>query len=278
MDENRLFKIGEVAKMYHVSMGTLRHYEKEGLLTPEYTDENTGYRYYGVRQLEVLNTIGYLRVLDMPLSEIRDFIQNRDVELIEEKLLNQKQIVSAKIRDLELISKKLDHRLEFLRDASESELEVITEKIIPPERIVQVREKLELGTYLGLEGSIRRFQENQDKILVVLGKVGVGISEDNLRHGRYVYDRAFLILDDEEEYRGDVELIPAQRCVTIRFRGSHNEAPEHYGRLMEYIEEKHLEMTDFAREITLIDNGLTSDTSKFVTEIRIPVGDATRQS
>ena len=75
MDENRLFKIGEVAKMYHVSMGTLRHYEKEGLLTPEYTDENTGYRYYGVRQLEVLNTIGYLRVLDMPLSEIRDFIQ-----------------------------------------------------------------------------------------------------------------------------------------------------------------------------------------------------------
>lgn len=92
MDENRLFKIGEVAKMYHVSMGTLRHYEKEGLLTPEYTDENTGYRYYGVRQLEVLNTIGYLRVLDMPLSEIRDFIQNRDVELIEEKLLNQKQI------------------------------------------------------------------------------------------------------------------------------------------------------------------------------------------
>ena len=177
MDENRLFKIGEVAKMYHVSMGTLRHYEKEGLLTPEHVDETTGYRYYGVRQLEVLNTIGYLRVLDMPLSEIRDFIQNRDVELIEEKLLNQKQIVSAKIRDLELISRKLDHRLEFLRDAAESELEVISEKIIPSERIVQVREKLELGTYLGLEGSIRRFQENQDKILVFLGKVGVGISE-----------------------------------------------------------------------------------------------------
>lgn len=59
----------------------------------------------------------------MPLSEIRDFIQNRDVELIEEKLLNQKQIVSAKIRDLELISKKLDHRLEFLRDATSSEID-----------------------------------------------------------------------------------------------------------------------------------------------------------
>ncbi len=273
MDENRLFKIGEVAKMYHVSMGTLRHYEKEGLLTPEYVDEITGYRYYGVRQLEVLNTIGYLRVLDMPLSEIRDFIQNRDVEIIEEKLLNQKQIVSAKIRELELISRKLDHRLEFLRDASESELEVISEKMIPSERIVMVREKLELGTYLDLESAIRRLQENQDKILVFLGKVGVGMSEDNLKCGKYEYDRAFLILDDEEEYCGEVESIPAKRCVTIRFRGSHNEAPEYYGKLMEYIENNHLEVADFSREITLIDNGLTSDTSKFVTEIRIPVED-----
>lgn len=273
MDENRLFKIGEVAKMYHVSMGTLRHYEKEGLLTPEYVDETTGYRYYGVRQLEVLNTIGYLRVLDMPLSEIRDFIQNRDVELIEEKLQNQKRIVSAKIRELELISRKLDHRLEFLRDADESELEVITEKVIPPGRIVQVQEKLELGTYLDLESVIRRLQENQDKIMVFLGKVGVGISEENLKRGKYEYDRAFLILDDEDEYRGEVALIPAKRCVTVRFRGSHNEAPEYYGKLMEYIENNHLEVADFAREITLIDNGLTSDTGKFVTEIRIPVED-----
>ena len=31
--------------MFNVSMGTLRHYEREGLLAPEYIDENTGYRY-----------------------------------------------------------------------------------------------------------------------------------------------------------------------------------------------------------------------------------------
>lgn len=30
-------------------MGTLRHYEREGLLAPEYIDENTGYRYYVLR-------------------------------------------------------------------------------------------------------------------------------------------------------------------------------------------------------------------------------------
>ena len=50
--------------MFHISMGTLRHYEQEGILTPEYTDERTGYRYYSTRQFEVLNTIRYLWVLD----------------------------------------------------------------------------------------------------------------------------------------------------------------------------------------------------------------------
>lgn len=54
-------------------VGSLRHYEQAGLLKPEYTDPETGYRYYSVRQFEVLNTIRYLRVLDMPLGQIGEF-------------------------------------------------------------------------------------------------------------------------------------------------------------------------------------------------------------
>ena len=83
--ENReLFPIGEVAKMFRVSVGTLRHYEKIGLLAPEFVAPDTGYRYYSTRQLECLNTIRYLRVLEMPLEQIREFLQNREVEKIQE--------------------------------------------------------------------------------------------------------------------------------------------------------------------------------------------------
>ena len=42
MAERELFQIGEVAKMYHLSVGTLRHYEQVGLLKPEYTDPAPG--------------------------------------------------------------------------------------------------------------------------------------------------------------------------------------------------------------------------------------------
>ena len=41
-----LYQIGEVARLFHLSISLLRHYDKTGLVTPEYTDPDTGYRYY----------------------------------------------------------------------------------------------------------------------------------------------------------------------------------------------------------------------------------------
>lgn len=91
-----LFSIGDVAQLFHLSVSSLRHYETIGLLTPEYTDPATGYRYYGPRQFEVLNTIRYLRALDMPLGQIRAFLRNRDVGRIEQLLREQKAAVVRK--------------------------------------------------------------------------------------------------------------------------------------------------------------------------------------
>lgn len=72
--DRRLFSIGEMAKLFQLSVSSIRHYEALGLLTPEYVDPATGYRYFGPRQFEVFNTIRYLRALDMPLEEIADFL------------------------------------------------------------------------------------------------------------------------------------------------------------------------------------------------------------
>ena len=58
-----LFRIGDVAKLFHLSISSLRYYEKLDLLVPEYTDPKSGYRYYSTRQFEVLNTLRYLRAI-----------------------------------------------------------------------------------------------------------------------------------------------------------------------------------------------------------------------
>lgn len=52
MAEAKLFSIGEVAKLFHVSVSSLRHYEAAGLLQPEYISPDSGYRHYSTRQFE----------------------------------------------------------------------------------------------------------------------------------------------------------------------------------------------------------------------------------
>ena len=61
MDKPELFQIGTVAKLFHLSVSSLRHYEDIGLLKPEYVSPESGYRYYSARQFEVLSSIRYLR-------------------------------------------------------------------------------------------------------------------------------------------------------------------------------------------------------------------------
>ena len=110
MEHSQLFQIGQVAKMFCLSVSTLRHYEAAGLLIPEYIDPDTGYRYYSVRQFEPLNIIRYLRALDMPLLEIADFIRNRDINKMEEMLRQQKEAVAAKQQELQRIERKIENQ------------------------------------------------------------------------------------------------------------------------------------------------------------------------
>lgn len=272
MSTPELFQIGDVAKLFHISVGSLRHYEHEGLLTPHYIDPATGYRYYSTQQFEVLNTIRYLRALDMPLDQIADFLQNRDVDVIEEKLIRQKEVVIQKQRELKNIERKINHRLQQLKEAGSAELDTIKVEDFPACRMVYMRGSLKPRSYLDLESSIRKLDAGQKTSAVFLGKVGIGISRENLNSRNLTqYDLIFLILDEEDEYEGNVELMPSEKCVFLRFCGGHSDAPGYYERLLTYIAEHQLTITGFSKEITIIDYGITNNTLKFVTEIRIPV-------
>ena len=272
MDKQALFSIGDVAKLFHLSVSSLRHYEDVGLLTPEYVDPDSGYRYYGTRQFEVLNSIRYLRTLDMPLTEIADFLGNRDVERMEEKLLSQKRTVIAKQAELKRIERKIDNRLRMISDAKNSAIDTVCLSRKDPCRMVWISDSLKIRGFLDMEAPIRRLEESQAEAVVFLGKVGVGIAPENLRSGRLDrYDGIFLILDEEDWFEGEIVRLPETLCVSIRFHGSHTEAPEQYRKLLAYIAEHRLKISGFSREITMIDYGLTNDVNKFVTEISIPV-------
>ena len=74
-----------------------------------------------------------------------------------------------------------------------------------------------------------------------------------------------------DRFAGETVDLPGGRCAQVRFRGSHREAPAQYRRLMDFLAGEGLRPAGFAREITMIDYGVTDDPSQFVTEITVPV-------
>ena len=69
-------KIGEFSKMMQVTVKTLRHYERKGLLVPSEVDQWTGYRYYSIGQMLRFNTIRGLQRQGFTLSEIKELLED----------------------------------------------------------------------------------------------------------------------------------------------------------------------------------------------------------
>src|SRR5262245_5515830 len=70
-----MFRIGEFAQIAQVSGRQLRFYDQLGLLRPARIDEQTGYRYYTIRQLPRLNSILALKELGLSLEQIGPLLE-----------------------------------------------------------------------------------------------------------------------------------------------------------------------------------------------------------
>lgn len=105
--------------------------------------------------------------------------------------------------------------------------------------------------------------------------MGVGISAERLAAGDFDgYDEVFLLLDNTDDYVGDVETRPAARCLTISFRGTHGQAGTRYEQLLGYMRERNLTPAGPSREIALIDDIISDDPTTYVTQITVPIAPA----
>ncbi|MWV45848.1 MerR family DNA-binding transcriptional regulator [Paenibacillus sp. HJL G12] len=88
-----LFTVKEVSDLSKVTIKTLHHYHKIGLLQPAEISE-AGYRLYGTKELERLQTILFYRELDFPLEQIGQLLDrepDRAAILAEQESLMQQR-------------------------------------------------------------------------------------------------------------------------------------------------------------------------------------------
>ncbi|HII4508324.1 TPA: MerR family transcriptional regulator [Clostridium perfringens] len=100
--------IGEVARLFNISKDTLRYYDKIGILKPEINKEN-GYRFYDIRHLEQLGLILEIKYLGISLSEIKEIIENGDIEDYYNLIQKQKDIIKERILELKQLEESLDN-------------------------------------------------------------------------------------------------------------------------------------------------------------------------
>jgi DNA-binding transcriptional MerR regulator len=72
--------IGDFARATHLSVKTLRHDHRVGVLDPAGVDPDTGYRSYTTDQIPVAQVVRRFRDLDMPLDDIQSVLTAPDLE------------------------------------------------------------------------------------------------------------------------------------------------------------------------------------------------------
>ncbi|MEA4815464.1 MAG: MerR family transcriptional regulator [Lachnospiraceae bacterium] len=98
-----LFYIHEIAVACGVSINALRFYEAKGLLRPEYTSPDSGYRYYSRKNLLRLRMMLRLKNAGLSLEEIKSYFGgNMDISKKISELEIQRENISNTIEDLEI--------------------------------------------------------------------------------------------------------------------------------------------------------------------------------
>ncbi|APT50805.1 MerR family transcriptional regulator [Bacillus safensis] len=88
-------KVKEVAELFGISIRTLHHYDKIGLLTPSEVTDNR-YRLYSEENLETLQQILFFRELGFPLKEIQKMMHNPSFNKKEAFMLQRKMLIEKR--------------------------------------------------------------------------------------------------------------------------------------------------------------------------------------
>lgn len=105
----RALKVKQLSDVSGVSVKTLHHYDKIGLLKPLERSEK-GYRLYGEKELLRLQQILFYKELEFPLSKIQEILEQDGFNIIG-ALEFQKQALTEKKRRIDTLLDTLDYTI-----------------------------------------------------------------------------------------------------------------------------------------------------------------------
>ncbi|HZU03254.1 MAG TPA: MerR family transcriptional regulator [Ktedonobacteraceae bacterium] len=274
-----MFRIGDFSKIAQVSGRLLRYYDEIGLLTPEFTDPQTGYRYYSAQQLPRLNRILVLKELGLSLEQIARLVaRETSTDEMRGMLALRKAQIEQSVQEEMNRLRDVEARLEQI-DVYGQELEPdVVLKSIPPQQFLALREVLP-----DVEAPRRLVQS----LLTIVPDM---IGHNSLGHIAIVthspiYEPAALDLEvgylltgqapksirlSEERILTRRTLPAVEMMATFAYEGPISGLHRAHGTLGMWVEQKGWHIVDMGREILIqLPSSETSD--NMLVEIQLPV-------
>lgn len=105
---------GEFAKMAHISVRTIRFYDKQNILKPSYVNES-GARFYTDEDFVRLQQILLLKYLGFSLEDIRNLVvEDLDYQMLRNSLKLQLKLVKDRIEQMQMVAKAIEETTQAL--------------------------------------------------------------------------------------------------------------------------------------------------------------------
>jgi DNA-binding transcriptional MerR regulator len=264
--------IGDFSRATHLSVKTLRHYHRIGLLVPANVDAATGHRRYSTDQIPAAQVIRRFRSLDMPLEEIHRVISTPD-------LAARNELVASHLRRVETTLERTQAAAASLRDLLEPPIDAtpvaIEHRRMPATPVAAVREVIDVNEatawYQGALGELHALLAAQR--VAPTGPGGAIYAND-----LFSYERGeatiFVPCSDEVRATGRVTaiVVPEVELAVTVHAGPHNgEVDRAYGSLATHVTDHALAVEGPIREYYLVGPHETKDEDQWRTEIGWPI-------
>lgn len=142
----KLYTIGQMAKLCNCTSEQLRYYDKNHILSPEVRGDDNNYRYYTEKQIEDILIIKELKKVGLPLKSIAELVHNNDLPLIKTKLEEHMHILRQELVEMHQCYDQLVDVLLRVTSAIDiiqgRNLDLITRPHDQPFHIVHIPERL----------------------------------------------------------------------------------------------------------------------------------------
>lgn len=271
INKNLYLTTGEFAKIAGVTKHTLFHYDEIGLFTPEIKQDN-GYRYYSLSQVDVFEVIWMLKELNMPLNDIKNYLNHKNPETFIQLLESEEKAINRQIRKLNETKKWLQKKSAFVKHALETDLNKVEIRRAPAQYYISLL--ADATDEKSFVISIAELVTSYEK-LGIKSPYNIGFLQYDKDISQGIYDNyhhIYLLLDTPPRHIPHT-VKPESNYLYACHQGHWDTIGDTYKKLLDYAAQHHLTLESHYYEDYLFDELTVYGYENHVTQISVRVLD-----